>query len=162
MLNAADQALLAIILASVAVLFSMLAYIEARRASVLLESVLSVGRLRELARIRRELAARPSKRYIVFSVISEELEGIGSKALSQELNRAARLLLGYSFIANSGFSLVYYNPFTRKGVIRVRSRYKYAAMAVLSVVRRVGGSRVMLVPERTTGTIRKARKYADM
>ena len=161
MLGAPEQALLALVISSIAILFSLLAYVEARRVSLLLESAISVGRLRELARLRRALAARPSRRYIVFSIIAEEGEDIGSKVLSRELSRAARLLLGYSFAANSGFSLVYYNPFTRKGIIRVRSNYKHAALAVLSIVRRIGNSRVLLIPERTTGTIRKARKYAD-
>ena len=158
----ADTLIMLLAVAAVAVssiVLSVLAYWEARRARMLLEATLGAARLRELARIRRELASRPRRRYIVFSVVSER--EVGQRILSQELTRAARSLLGSSFIADSGFSLVYFNPATQRGVIRVRSRYKHAAIAVLSVVRSIGGRPAVLLPVRTSGTLRKAREVAD-
>ncbi len=147
------------VIASISIYLAFLAYFETRRVRQLLEAVISVGRLREISRIRRELSRKPSRRYIVFAVIAEH--DISERALNQALLRAARRLLGSSFIAESGFQLVYFNPITRKGVVRVRSNYKNQALAVLGAVRETNGTRVILLPRHTTGTIRKAKELAD-
>ncbi|MCE4627688.1 MAG: Rpp14/Pop5 family protein [Desulfurococcales archaeon] len=145
--------------ASLAMVLSVLAYAEARRVRELLEAVLGSARARELARIRRAFSRKPRRRYIVFQVISDD--DVSEKSLYQAIMRSARRLLGSAAIADSGLTLAYYNAATRRGVLRVRSDYKNAAMAVLSTVRRAGNSNILAVPITASGTIKKAKRAAD-
>lgn len=145
--------------ASLAMVLSVLAYAEARRVRVLLEAVLGSARARELSKIRRAFSRRPRRRYIVFQVVSDG--DVSEKSLYQAIMRSARRLLGSAAVADSGLMLAYYNAATRRGVLRVRSDYKNAAMAVLGTVRRAGDSNVLAVPITTSGTIKKAKKLAD-
>ena len=161
---AVDTDLLIVVLAlasisGLSIILAALSYAEARRTRLLLSAVLSAGRARELSRIRRSASRRPSRRYIVFQVIGES--EVSERSLSLALNQAARRLVGASTLADSGLQLVYYNPVTMRGVIRVRREYRNLVFGVLGIVRNVGDVSVVLSPITTAGTIKKAKKIAD-
>jgi len=145
--------------ASLAMVLATMAYHESRRTRLLLEAALSAGRAREIMRIRRELSRRPRRRYIVFQVIANT--DISERMLHQSLMRTVRRLLGSAFVADSGLQLVYYNPVTRKGVIRVRHVYKDAVLGTLGLTRKIGEASAIVVPILTVGTVKRAKKIAD-
>ena len=118
--------------------------------SGLLEKAVSFDRvLRKLERAMR----RPRRRYIVFRVVSEKPVDPGS--VEQAIEEKFREVLG-----EAGYTLA--RPKLVQGggdcwILRVRHTYKNHAIAVLGLVREVGGTRVLLVPVATSGTIRRAR-----
>jgi ribonuclease P/MRP protein subunit POP5 len=151
--------ILAVVVAIMSILLAGLSYKEARMMRILFHSLATAGRFREIAKIRRELSRRPRRRYIVFKILSEK--DVNERMIYQNLTVAARRLLGSSFLADSGFQLVYYNPLTKKGVIRVRDPYKYLAIGVLGLIRELGGGSALVIPILTTGTIKRAKSLAD-
>ncbi|MGC9071762.1 MAG: Rpp14/Pop5 family protein [Acidilobus sp.] len=100
---------------------------------------------------------RPRKRYLVFEAIaSSEVKEDDVRAAVEE---AFRRLFGEMGLAEAGLRLILYDPVRRRGIIRVRSGSLHQLLAALGVVRRISGADAMIVPLRTAGTIRKARKY---
>ena len=145
--------------AAISLVLAGLAYFETKRIGRLLESVITVARARELSRLRKTLSRKPKKRYIVFTIVSEA--DISEKRLQQELIRLTRRIIGTAGLANSGLQLVYYNPVTRRGVLRVRAQYKNLALGVLGLLREVDGEHIIVIPLTTSGTIKRAKKIAD-
>jgi len=113
------------------------------------------ARERDVARAARRLSSRPRRRYLVFEVIPG---GVGENELRRSLEEAARRLAGEAGLALSALTLVEYSESTSRGIIRFRHEYKALALAVLGLVREVNGSRVVLVPLATTGSLRRARR----
>jgi len=100
---------------------------------------------------------RVRKRYVVFEVVT-------SSEVSEEDVRAAiedsfKRLFGEVGYAGAEPKLIFYDKVARRGIVRVRSTGLQNLMAALSVIRKVGSAEAMVVPLRTSGTIRKARKY---
>ncbi|MCE4624461.1 MAG: hypothetical protein F7C35_01170 [Desulfurococcales archaeon] len=151
--------LLLAVVAGISLVLAGVALFEARRARMLLEAAISTARIRELSRIRRILSRKPRRRYIVFTIISEA--DLNEKRLQQEIIRLSRRIIGSAGLANSGIQLVYFNPITRRGVLRVRAQYKNVALGVLGLLREVDGEHVIVVPLITSGTIKRAKKIAD-
>ncbi len=101
--------------------------------------------------------ARPRRRYLVFEV------GTASDVSEEEVRAAIeesfRRLFGEAGAADAGVKLIMYDRVRRRGVVRVRSNGLQRLLAALGTVRRIGQADVVIVPLRTAGTIRKARKY---
>jgi len=157
-----DLVIVAVALSSISgfsLVIAALSYAESRKTRKLLTAVLASGRAREIAGIRRRASRRPKRRYIVFRVVSGS--EVNERGLNLALLQAARRLVGASVVADSGLQLVYYNPITMKGVLRVRGEYRNLAFGVLGIVRSVGDTRVVLLPLTTAGTIKRARRLAD-
>jgi len=145
--------------AIIAIIASLYAVYTARRTRSLLEGALEAASLRE--RIARSLAkarVRPKHRYIVFEVATTRR--VPRDELAKKIREAAVKTLGLTGLVDSGLQLVEYDESTRRGILRVRHTYKYHALAILGLVREVGGERVLIVPLATSGTLRKARKEA--
>ena len=154
-MEAATALALAASLASIVV--ALYAVYKARKTAGLVEAALVAASMRE--RIARSLARaerRPRNRYIVFEV-GTPLH-ISREELAREIREAAVNVLGLSGLIDSGLQLIEYDEDARTGILRVRNTYKYHALAILGLVRRVGDAEVMLVPLGTSGTLRRARK----
>ena len=147
------------VIAGVSLVLAGVAFFEARRARTLLEAAISSARLRDLSRVRKALSRKPRRRYIVFTVISEG--DLNEKRLQQEILRLSRKIIGSAGLANSGIQLIYFNPITRRGVLRVRAQYKNVALGILGLLREIDGEHVIVVPLITSGTIKRAKKIAD-
>ncbi|MGC9210189.1 MAG: Rpp14/Pop5 family protein [Acidilobus sp.] len=100
---------------------------------------------------------RPRKRYLVFEVAS------GSEVKEEDvrvaLEEAYRRLFGEAGLAAAGLRLILYDAGRRRGIVRVRSSSLPHLLAAIGLVRRIGEVDALIVPLRTAGTIRKARKY---
>ena len=106
-----------------------------------------------LDRVRR----RRRRRYIVFHVVSEK-EPPAAEEVEKAVLRSLERLAGQLTIALGNVQLVYYQPDTGAGIIACTHDTKYLVLAAMGLVRRVGGQRVVLVPVRTTGTIKRAKR----
>jgi len=132
---------------------------QAWRTRSLLEELLEAASLRE--RIARSLAktrTKPRQRYIVFEVASTRR--VSRDELARTIRETASRVLGMTGIVDSGLQLVEYDESARRGIVRVKHTYKYHALAILGMIRRVGDEEVLVIPVAASGTLRKARKEA--
>ncbi len=99
---------------------------------------------------------RLRRRYIVFTIISS------NKFLKQEIEEALRAklssLYGIIGLAKSDPQLVYYEPELKRGIIRTSHLTKDYVLAALSLIKEVNGKKLLVIPVKTTGTIKRARK----
>lgn len=132
----------------------------ARRQALLERSLQDIVRSltapRDLKKVAAAIPKRSRRRYIVFQVVSDRR--ISSGELKSALTEVCRSMLGEVFVVDSGIKLVDYEPRTGRGIVRVRHAYKYKLLAMLGLVREVGGNRVLIYPLTTTGSLKRARK----
>lgn len=107
-----------------------------------------------------EASRKPRRRYIVFEVQSTEPHG--EKEVAKAIIRVAKEVLGEAGLTDSGIHVIAYYPERRIGVLRVKNTYKYQAMAILGMVRRIGGEPARIIPIYTSGTLKKALKRAGL
>jgi ribonuclease P/MRP protein subunit POP5 len=122
-----------------------------RALGAALQSV-EAERLLELLRRRRR------RRYIVFHVIYEGEEPPPPEEVEKAIIRAVERLAGQLTVAAARLQLVYYDPTRGVGILRATHDTKYLVLAGMALVRMVAGRRAVLIPIRTTGTIKAAKK----
>lgn len=134
----------------------------ARRLSLLekavakaLESYMAEDVLEKLRRKRR-------RRYIVFYVVTEDGSAPAPEEVEKALLRALERLAGQLAVAASRAQLVYYVPEKAAGILRASHETKYLVLAAMGLVRRVGDRRALIVPVRTTGTIKTAKRVLGL
>jgi len=129
---------------------------EARRLRSIVAALLSgAARERDVLRARRILARRPRRRYIVFEVIPG---GFREEEVWGAIRATAERLAGLLGLSLSSLTLIDYDEERSRGIVRVRREYKGLALAVLSMTRRVSGTKVLIVPLATTGSVKRARR----
>ncbi|QGA54492.1 ribonuclease P [Sulfolobus sp. E5-1-F] len=101
-----------------------------------------------------------AKRYIVFYVIAE------SKVKGDELERIVRNslkdLLGNVWLNIANPKVVIYREDTQEGIISTnRIGYK-AVLASLPFAKEINGNKILIVPRRTTGSLKKAKKLIGL
>jgi len=127
-----------------------LAVIEKALAAAL-ESYAAEEMLEKLRRKRR-------RRYIVFYVVTEDGTPPPPEEVEKAIVKALEKLAGQLAVASSRIQLVYYVPEKAAGIIRASHDTKYLVLAALGLVRRIGGRRAIIIPVRTTGTIKTAKR----
>ncbi len=137
-------------------LAGLLATREARDLRAIIAAALTgAARERDLVRARRSLSSRPRRRYIVFEVVPG---GFSEEEVRRAIEESASRVAGALGVSLSGLGLVEYDASTSRGILRVRREYKGLALAVLGLTRRAGGSRILVVPLATTGSLKRARR----
>ncbi len=123
-----------------------------------LSAALSHARtVQRLARIKE----RPRRRYVVFHYIGD-LEADAREILERELLRAYREVFGIRGVELARPRIVLLDDKARCGVARIRHLYVNHLVGVMGLIRRVGGERILLIPVRATGTLRKAQEICRM
>jgi ribonuclease P/MRP protein subunit POP5 len=131
------------------------------RMSGLLHAILSTASVNHRIRKALEKASqKPRKRYIVFLV--EASENVEEHSLAKAIIEVGKEVMGYDGLVDSGLHLVHYDPMNKLGVVRVRHTYKYHALAILGLIREIGGVKVRLIPLRTSGTLKRALKHVGV
>lgn len=97
------------------------------------------------------------KRYIVFSVISGEK--LSKKEIEESIRKKIGKIYGIIGVAKTDPQVVFYDPSIKKGIIRTSHKEKELVIAALSLVREINGKKALIIPLKTTGTIKKAKKY---
>ncbi len=137
---------------------ALYSYRTATRTRETLQAVVKAASLNSrIARALSKARDKPRRRYIVFRV-----EGgvVDEKKLERAILETASKVLGAAGVAASGIRLVYFDEEKGYGILRVRSDYKYHALAILGLVRSVNGGKILLVPVSTSGTIKSALRRA--
>jgi ribonuclease P/MRP protein subunit POP5 len=112
----------------------------------------------EAERALELLRRRRRRRYIAFYLIYEGDTPPSPEEVERAILRAVERLAGQLAVANSRLQLVYYDPVRAVGIVRATNDTKYIVLAGMGLVRMIGGKRVMVIPVRTSGTIKRARK----
>ncbi len=151
--------LLSVILSTASALLLTLYYTERvwrRRLGFILSSLRTY---RDLRRVVARTSRRPRRRYIVFEVLTSG--NIGQGSLEEAIKDQVRRVLGASGLVGSGVDLIQYDEARRRGILRVRSDYKYSIIGILGLVRNVDGARVLIIPLAVTGSIKRARRLME-
>ncbi len=109
-----------------------------------------------------KLRRRRRRRYIAFYVVTEDGEPPPPEEVEKAVMRAVERLAGELTVAKARLQLVYYQPERGAGIIRANHETKYLVLAAMGLVRRVAGKRAVLIPVRTTGTIRTAKRVLGL
>lgn len=100
---------------------------------------------------------KPRKRYIVFATLCE------NEILIDELDKALRDIFieyyGVSIYSKASPRIVLYDVKLGRGVLRVSHICVDHAIAALGLIKDVNNKKCIIVPIRTTGTLRKAQEY---
>ncbi len=105
----------------------------------------------------KEHKKKTRKRYIVFQVL--HARGLSASTIEEELKNVLKKLYGEPFLREAMVSLVYYDPIRGKGIVRTKHTCKDRVIAGMGFLRSVDGRKIMVIPIRTAGTIKKAREY---
>jgi len=109
-----------------------------------------------------KLRRRRRRRYIAFYVVTEDGEPPPPEEVEKAVIRAVERLAGELAVAKARLQLVYYQPERGAGIIRANHETKYLVLAAMGLVRRVAGRRALLIPVRTTGTIKTAKRVLGL
>ncbi|MCD6301397.1 MAG: Rpp14/Pop5 family protein, partial [Staphylothermus sp.] len=96
------------------------------------------------------------KRYLVFAILSEQK--IDKKSIEETIRTHWIRFFGEKSLIKADPQLVYYEPSIKRGVIRVAHLYKDELIALMSTIKKIGNANCLLIPIKTAGTIKKARK----
>lgn len=115
------------------------------------------GSLVKLIELKPGKVKRPRKRYIVFATLCE------NEILIDELDKALRDIFieyyGVSIYSKASPRIVLYDVKLGRGVLRVSHICVDHAIAALGLIKDVNNKKCIIVPIRTTGTLRKAQEY---
>lgn len=138
-------------LAMLSAAIALRAHREVRRLGLQLDALMGVKGGRAVKKLR--------KRYVVFAVIAEKCPE--RAALEEAVRAKLSELFGKSAEHKASPYLVFYDGAACLGVIRVSHIYKARLIAALSMVKEAGGAKCLVIPLRTTGTLKSAKKYME-
>lgn len=105
---------------------------------------------------RSEVVKKLRRRYVVFSAICEDR--VGFSELQEAVSSKFCELFSENMYYKASPQLVLFDENTQRGVYRVTHLYLDYLIAALGLVKSVRGRKCILVPLRTTGTLKKARE----
>lgn len=117
---------------------------------------------KEAERLIEFLKRKRRRRYIVFQVITEDGQPVNPNELEKAIVRSVTRLAGDLTVAKGRIRLVYYHPDKMLGILAATHDTKYLVIASMALARRVGERRVLLIPLKTTGTIKRAKKVIGL
>ncbi|AAK41035.1 ribonuclease P [Saccharolobus solfataricus] len=101
-----------------------------------------------------------AKRYIVFYVISEYK--VKGDDLERVIRNSLKDLLGSVWLNIANPKVVTYREDTQEGIISTnRVGYK-AVLASLPFAKEINNNKILIVPRRTTGSLKKAKKLIGL
>ncbi|RLG89406.1 MAG: hypothetical protein DRO15_00500 [Thermoprotei archaeon] len=98
------------------------------------------------------------KRYIVFEIFDS---GINIEELRSALIDSLSRELGILNLASCNIKLIWFSAKKRCGILRVKGPYACipSVLSALSLVRDLNNRKVIIVPIKVSGTLKRARKY---
>ncbi len=129
-----------------------------RQNKLVARAVLAALRSSEAEDFLAKLRAKRRRRYIAFYIVYEGEEPPSPQEVEKAILRAVERLGGQLSVALGRVQLVYYDPERAAGIIRCTHDTKYVVLAAMGLVRRIGRRRAVIVPVRTSGTIKRAKR----
>uniref|UniRef100_A0A7C4D9F8 Ribonuclease P protein component 2 n=2 Tax=Staphylothermus marinus TaxID=2280 RepID=A0A7C4D9F8_STAMA len=96
------------------------------------------------------------KRYIVFSIISNS--SFNKQLLEKTIRDSYRKYFGEISLIQADPQLIYFDYSLQRGIIRTTNLHKNSVVITLSLIREINSSKCLIIPLKTTGTIKKARR----
>ncbi len=106
----------------------------------------------------RRLKRRRRRRYIAALIVYEGRLPPDPREAAKSIEEALRRLGGELGVAEARPTIVYYDPVRGAMVVRTNHLAVNLVLAALALVRQIGGAKARIIPLRTTGTIRSARR----
>lgn len=100
---------------------------------------------------------KPRKRYIVFSLVGEDK--IPLESINEVLKKTFIKYYGESIYGKASPRIILYDENTGRGILRVANLFVDHAIATLGLIKDIDGKKCLIIPIRTTGTLKKAREY---
>jgi ribonuclease P/MRP protein subunit POP5 len=107
-------------------------------------------------KVPRLTLRKNKKRYIVFKVLSDH-DDINVQDMEKQIRMALQELLGKVWLDISNPRVVIYDPGRMSGIISTNRLGYKAVLASLPFVKSVEDKEILLVPVRTTGSLKKAK-----
>lgn len=102
-----------------------------------------------------------AKRYIIFNVITESSD-LESSQIEEAIRVSVKELLGKVWLDISNPRVIFFLPDRKEGIISTnRGGYK-VVIASLPLTKKVSGTKVLLVPVKTTGSLKKAKEMIGL
>jgi len=129
-----------------------------KQYSLIVKAVSSALASYEAEKALEKLRRKRRRRYIAFIVVVESGKPPEPQAIEKAILNAVKKIGGEIAAADARPRLVYYDPIRGLGIVSASHTTKYIVLAALGIVRRVDGKKVLIIPIRTTGTIKRAKK----
>ena len=142
---------IALIISIASLLIVLLMYSLIKRIRLQLDLIIKKDVEEALTKVKKI-----RRRYIVFSIVSEH--DFDKRELEKAIRKKLALLYGIISLAKADPQLVFYDPRLKRGVIRTSHVMKDYVLAALSITRTINGKQLLIIPIKTTGTIKKAKK----
>ncbi len=104
----------------------------------------------------KTVPSRIRKRYIVFYVMGNG--SLDKKIINNAIRSTWKNYLGELSLIKADPQVIVFDQKLARGILRVAHIYKKEAIAILCLIRNINGTEVLLIPLKTTGTLKKARK----
>jgi len=102
---------------------------------------------------------KPRKRYVVFVALCEDKVYLNN--VEEAVKKAFIEYYGKSMYHKASPQLILYDENSGRGVIRVLHTCTDHLLATLGLVKKINDKNCLLLPLRTTGTLKKAREYLE-
>jgi ribonuclease P/MRP protein subunit POP5 len=100
---------------------------------------------------------KAKKRYVVFATICEER--VSEREIEEAIRNNLVKHFGVDIYRKASPRIILYDIESGRGVIRVLHTCTNHLIATIGLVKQVGKTRCLIIPIRTTGTLKKAREY---
>ena len=104
----------------------------------------------------KTVPSRIRKRYIVFYVMGNG--SLDKKKINNAVRSTWKNYLGEFSLIKADPQVIVFDQKLARGILRVAHVYKKEAIAILGLIRNIDETEVLLIPLKTTGTLKKARK----
>ncbi|HDD26103.1 MAG TPA: hypothetical protein ENF75_03335 [Acidilobales archaeon] len=151
--------LVALVVACISMVLAVYTYLslgKVRRVITYIASSRSLKRLQELIERKRRLRSR----YIIFRVLPLcSNYSINREVVEEGIVNKFKELFGLVNLRRAGISVIYFDEGKLIGVVRVKHVFRMQLLTALGLVKELSGCGIIIVPIRTTGTLKRARKY---
>lgn len=132
------------------VVYSIL-LLKTYRRTIVLEKTIKAIMMKSTSKI-----TKLRKRYVVFVINSDKR--FSKKDVEESIRNTMSKLFGSEVLVKADPQLIYFDPTLQRGVVRTTHVYKEYVIATLGLLREINGEKCLVIPMKTTGTIKKARK----
>ncbi|MEM1627904.1 MAG: Rpp14/Pop5 family protein [Desulfurococcaceae archaeon] len=140
-----------LILTTISAMLMVFSLINLFKASKLLKSVKSLS---EPTIYEKKIRLR--KRYLVFTAICEDK--ISKNSLEKSVESKMIEYYGKSMVNKASPYLVFFDETSQRGIYRIVHLYLNFLIATLGLVKIIDGKKCVLIPLKTTGTLKKAHE----
>ncbi|MEM0000954.1 MAG: Rpp14/Pop5 family protein [Desulfurococcaceae archaeon] len=102
---------------------------------------------------------KPRKRYIVFTTLCEG--SVSQVEVEKSIKEKITEYYGQGTLHKASPHVVLFDEKVGRGVVRVLHTYVDYVVAAMGLVKNIEGRKCIVIPIRTTGTLKKAREYID-